>query len=64
MNIQGGGQGFLVIGDLAKNKLVIWALKSWLFGDFYKLWWWWFLPKKVGEMVISTLKSWLFGDLT
>ena len=32
-----GGQGFLVIGDLAQKKvgeMVIWALKNWLFGDF------------------------------
>ena len=32
-----GGQGFLVIDDLAPKKvgeMVIWALKNWLFGDF------------------------------
>ena len=32
-----GGQGLLVTGDLAKNKLVKW----------------WFGPQKVGDLVIS-----------
>ena len=49
----GGGQGFFVIGDLAKNKLVKW----WFLKDvgmciFFKLVKWLFQPLKVGDLVI------------